>query len=91
VRLTPKSSKDAIEGTGTDDAGRVHLKVRVRAVPENGAANKALCETIAAELGVPKRAVELVAGATQRTKTLRIAGEPSVLLAKLEHLAGGSG
>ena len=56
-----------------------------------GAANKALCETIAAALGVPKRAVELVAGATQRTKTLRIAGEASALAAKLAHLTGRSG
>jgi hypothetical protein len=39
VRVQPGGSADRIEGRGADDAGRVFLKVRVRARPEDGAAN----------------------------------------------------
>ena len=36
VRVTPNASADRVEGRGEDDAGRIFLKVRVRAVPEDG-------------------------------------------------------
>lgn len=72
VRLTPKSSRDAIEGAKPDSDGKVHLAARVRAVPENGKANKALEMLVAKTLGVPKSAVSVIAGHTSRLKTLQI-------------------
>ena len=42
VRLTPKAAMDRLEGIEISADGRSHLKARVRAVPENGAANQAL-------------------------------------------------
>ncbi|RUV13524.1 DUF167 family protein, partial [Mesorhizobium sp. M1A.F.Ca.IN.022.04.1.1] len=74
VRLTPKAAVDRIEGIETAADGRSHLKARVRAVPENGAANTALERMMAKALGVPGSAVSVVAGGTSRLKTLRIWG-----------------
>lgn len=51
VRLTPKSSMDRLEGVETAADGRSHLKARVRAVPENGAANHALERLVAKDAG----------------------------------------
>lgn len=79
VRLTPKSSRDAVEGVETASDGRAHLKARVRAVPEKGKANQALVKLIASTLGVPARDVEIVSGDTARLKTVRISGGPETL------------
>jgi len=86
VRLTPKSSVDRIDGREAGAEGRLHLRARVRAVPEDGKANKALTAMLAKHLGVPKSAVTVVAGHTSRAKTLRIEGDPLVLVAALEAL-----
>jgi hypothetical protein len=70
VRVTPRSSRDAIEGV--DEAGE--LRVRVTAPPADGAANAAVVKLLAKTLGVPKGAVTLASGATSRHKRLRIDG-----------------
>ncbi|MBE1710334.1 MULTISPECIES: DUF167 domain-containing protein [Mesorhizobium] len=88
VRLTPKSSLDRLEGVETSADGRSHLKARVRAVPENGAANHALKRLVAKTLGVPASSVSVVAGGTARLKTLRITGDPEVLARGIEALGG---
>jgi uncharacterized protein len=88
VRLTPKSSVDRLEGVETAADGRSHLKARVRAVPENGAANQALERLAAKTLGVPVSAVSVVAGGTARLKTLRVAGDPEALSRSIEALGG---
>lgn len=87
VRLTPKSSRDALETVETAADGRSHLKVRVRAVAEDGKANAALARLLAREIGVPAGAVTLAAGATARLKTLRIDGDPDSLEAALARFA----
>ncbi|TIT75878.1 MAG: DUF167 domain-containing protein, partial [Mesorhizobium sp.] len=51
VRLTPKAALDRIDGVETTADGRSHLKGRVRAVPEKGAANAALERLVAKALG----------------------------------------
>ena len=87
VRLTPKAALDRIEDVETTADGRSHLKARVRAVPENGAANHALERLIAKALGVPASAVSVIAGGTARLKTLRVAGEPTALAKAVEALS----
>ncbi|TPK82295.1 DUF167 family protein [Mesorhizobium sp. B2-4-17] len=84
VRLTPKSSVDRLEGVETSADGRSHFKARVRAMPENGAANQALEKLVAKALGVPGSAVSVVAGGTARLKTLRVVGEPVTLARSVE-------
>ncbi|MFD1982297.1 DUF167 family protein [Mesorhizobium newzealandense] len=86
VRLTPRAALDRLEGVETAADGRSHLKARVRAVPENGAANKALEKLIAKALGVPASAVSIVAGGTARLKTVRIVGDPAMLAKGIEAL-----
>ena len=86
VRLTPKSSVDRLEGVEISADGRSYLKARVRAVPENGAANSALEKLVAKALGTPASAVSVVAGSTARLKTLRVIGEPATLAPRIEAL-----
>ena len=88
VRLTPKSSVDRLEGVEMTADGHSHLKARVRAVPENGAANAALERLIGKALGVPASTVSVVGGGTSRLKTLRVAGDPAALALRVETLSG---
>lgn len=87
IRAQPGASKDAIEGPGEDASGQAFLKVRVRAAPEKGKANAAIERLLAKALGVPKSAVSVEKGETQRIKTVRISADPSIASA-LEALAG---
>ena len=88
VRLTPKSSKDGIDGIEHLADGRCVLKARVRAVPEKGAANTALIKLVAKALRLPKSTVHLDGGSTNRLKTLRLEGVFEDLAEKLENLLG---
>lgn len=90
VRVTPKSSKDVVGGL-EDTAQGPALKVRVRAVPDKGAANVAVVEAVARWLGVPKSTVTLVGGSTGRVKSLAIAGDDATLLAQIAHRVGVDG
>ena len=85
-RLTPKASKDAVDGL-VDTTDGVAFQARVRALPEDGAANKALEELVARWLGVPKRSVSLVTGGKSRLKSLRIDGDPMALDRMLQALS----
>ena len=78
VRVQPKASADRIEGWAEDDAGRKFLKVRVRAVPEDGKANSAVQKLVAKWLGLPKSAVRVVTGGKTRLKGLEIEGPPDL-------------
>ena len=89
VRLTPKSSNDALEGLAETAHGSSHLKARVRAVPEKGAANAALEKLLAKALGVPLSTVNVVAGGTSRLKTVRITGDAAALAHAVERLMLG--
>jgi uncharacterized protein (TIGR00251 family) len=79
VRLTPKSSRDAIEGLA-DFGGETVLKARVRAVPEAGRANAALTKLIAAWLELPARDVSVAQGTKSRLKHVAIEGDASELV-----------
>jgi uncharacterized protein YggU (UPF0235/DUF167 family) len=85
--VTPRGGRDAIEGLQVLANGTCVLKVRVRAAADGGGANAALVRLLAATLGVPARAIELVAGASARNKRLKIAGTGATLAAGLEKIA----
>lgn len=51
LRVTPRGGRDAIVGIETLSDGRQVVKVRVRAVPEEGAANDAVRRLLAKALG----------------------------------------
>ena len=90
-RLTPKGGRDAIDGVATLADGARVLSVRVRAAPEDGKANDALCRLIAEALDVPASRARVVAGAKSRVKQVAVAGEPAALAEKLAGLAGAAG
>ncbi len=83
VRLTPKSSRDAIEGLA-DFGGETVLKARVRAVPEAGRANAALTKLIADWLELPASRVSVAQGTKSRLKHVAIEGDASELVRLIE-------
>jgi hypothetical protein len=83
VRLTPKSSRSAIDGIGPTAEGPA-LLARVNAVPEGGEANRALLTLVAEWLGYPKSAVALVTGEKSRVKSVAIAGDAAEIGARLD-------
>lgn len=84
VRLTPKSSRNALEGA---ESG-AWLKARVRAVPEDGKANKALIALLSQKSGVAKSRISLQSGATSRLKTLVLECDEGEAREAVERLLG---
>ena len=82
-RLTPKSSKNAIDGAEMTAAGPA-FKAWVRAVPADGEANDALLRLVCDRLGVTMANVALVNGQKSRVKSVSIGGEVDVIETRLE-------
>jgi uncharacterized protein YggU (UPF0235/DUF167 family) len=87
VRVKPRGGRDALGGVEALSDGRKVLKVRVRAAPEDGAANDAVRRTLARALGLPPSTVHLASGATARVKIFRIACDGAAAGAALASLA----
>jgi len=79
ILVQPRASRAKI---GPVHDGR--LKVAVTSPPVDGEANAAVIALLAKTLGIGKGAVEVVAGASSRRKTVRVAG---VARAAIEALA----
>jgi uncharacterized protein len=81
VLVQPRASRSRVVG---EHDGQ--LKVQLAAPPVQGAANEALQELLADVLGVPRRAVRLVAGETSRRKRVHVTGvkaaQAAVILAR---------
>ncbi|MBR0552458.1 DUF167 domain-containing protein [Stakelama marina] len=82
VRVTPRSSREAIAGKGD------RFAVRLNAPPVDGAANAALIVFLAKRFGVARRAVTILGGETARQKRLRIEGDPETLATTARSLYG---
>jgi len=72
VRVVPRSPKT--EWAGFLESG--DWKIKVAAPPERGKANEELIRFLAAEFGVPRNAIEIVAGASSQHKLIRIHAQP---------------
>jgi uncharacterized protein len=81
VRVTPRASRDAIEG---EHQGA--LKVRLTAPPVDDRANEALRRLLAERLNVPVSAVRIVAGEKSRTKRVAVSGVMRAQIASLAEL-----
>jgi uncharacterized protein (TIGR00251 family) len=79
LRVTPRGGRDDIDGIETLADGRSVVKVRVRAIADGGAANKAVTELLAKALRVPKASVQILSGATSRLKQVAVDGDPKSL------------
>lgn len=80
VRVTPKASRNAIQGLMAIPGGCV-LKIVVCAPADKGKANDAVRELLAEAFGTPTSNVTLAAGKTDRRKAFRINGDPAALAA----------
>ena len=77
LRAQPRARRTAL----TCDGGT--LKAQVTAPAEDGRANAAVIDLLAATWRLPKSAFAVTRGATSRDKVLSIAGEPASLAAKI--------
>ena len=67
--VRPRAAKDALAGVhGTG------LRVKVKAPPVGGRANRAVEELFAGLLGLPRGAVSVVTGELSRHKTIHVSG-----------------
>ena len=69
VRLTPRAAGDHVDGVVEGE-----LRARVTAPAVEGAANNALVRLLAEELGIARRDVRIVAGASSRRKLVVVDG-----------------
>ncbi|HEX9403708.1 MAG TPA: DUF167 domain-containing protein [Steroidobacteraceae bacterium] len=67
VYIQPRAAKSELAGMHGDS-----IKIRIAAPPVDNAANQALIEFMAERLGIAKRRVRVVSGATSRKKVLEI-------------------
>lgn len=86
VRVNPGASRASVGGAWDGPGGDRRLVVRVTAPPEKGKANKAAAEAISRAFGLPKTAVSITAGETDRLKTFALDGDAASLAARLETL-----
>jgi uncharacterized protein (TIGR00251 family) len=69
VRAVPGASRDQVAGPLGD-----RLKIRVAQPPEDGRANRAICELLGEILGIPARQVLVASGQASRDKVIHIIG-----------------
>ncbi len=68
VKVQPKSKENGVYDSMDDGT----LKVRVKAAPEKGKANKELIKILAKKYKVRKSEVQIVSGATDQIKLIKI-------------------
>ena len=69
VFVQPKAARDAVVGLHG-----AALKLKVSAVPERGAANRAVETLLAGAVGIPAVRAQVVAGASSRHKKVALRG-----------------
>jgi uncharacterized protein YggU (UPF0235/DUF167 family) len=68
LKVIPRSPRTEFAGEMADGT----VKLKLKAVPEDGKANAALIAFLAAHYGVAQSAVEILAGATSQRKLVRV-------------------
>jgi uncharacterized protein YggU (UPF0235/DUF167 family) len=84
VRAQPRARRTALACSGGA------LKAQVTAPAEDGRANAAVIDLLAATWRLPKSSFAVTRGATSRDKVISIAGEPALLAAKIMEWARDS-
>ena len=69
VRVQPSASRSEVAGRYGDA-----IRIRLASPPVDGKANEALARLLSELLGVPHRAVTILAGAASRSKVVDVAG-----------------
>jgi uncharacterized protein (TIGR00251 family) len=78
VRVVPRAGRELV-GPVVDGV----LRIKVTSPPVDGEANEALIALLARTLGLPKRAVQVIAGVGSKQKTIRVVGAAPSQLEKL--------
>lgn len=78
ILVQPRASRAKI---GPMHDGRI--KIAVTAPPVDGEANAAVIELLAKQLGIPRGNLEVIAGASSRRKTIKIANVTEQQIAEL--------
>lgn len=90
LRVTPAGRRDRIEKIMTAANGAKYLKVTVTAPPDDGRANEAVIGLLSQEWRLPKTALSVWSGATNKQKKiLAAAADPCALLQRLQGLVAG--
>lgn len=84
VRVTPRAGADEVGRIERDADDRLWLTVRVRALPDKGAANASVAKTVAKALGVAKTTISVLSGSTSRNKVLLIEGDTADLMVAVQ-------
>lgn len=84
LRVTPRAGANRVEGVGEDAEGRLFLRVRVTDAPEKGKANAAVIRLLAKTWRLPRSAFEVVAGESDRNKSVAVKGDPEALAGLIE-------
>ena len=82
IRLTPRASREGVDGVEEGPDGR-RLQLRLNAPPVDGAANAALVAFLAKALRLRKSDVAIVSGEKSRLKLLELSGDPAELSARV--------
>jgi len=69
IRVQPRASREGVQGVRGEA-----IAIQLKAAPVDGAANAALLKLLARVLKVPLSNIELVRGATGRSKWIRVEG-----------------
>lgn len=87
MRVTPRGSRNQVLPY---EDGDPWVRVKVTAIPEDGAANAAVLEVLAEVLGIAKSQIKLVRGQTARLKQFEVSGvDVSLALSRLAQAMGG--
>jgi uncharacterized protein (TIGR00251 family) len=78
ILVQPRASREKI---GPMHDGRI--KIAVTAPPVDGEANAAVIALLAKRLGIARGQLEVIAGASSRRKTIRLAGVTPAQIAEL--------
>ena len=81
VKVQPRARKDEIVGLHND-----RLKIRIKAPPVEGRANAYLCGFLAGLCKLPKRRIEVLSGAQNTLKSIRIRDADMLTAAQLAPL-----
>lgn len=68
IKVLPKSAKNEVVEIMDDDT----IKIRIKAVPEKGKANKELISFLASELEMPKDKFDIISGKHDQLKLVKI-------------------
>ena len=85
LRVLPRARRSALEPANGA------LKAAVTAPPESGKANAAVIALLAEQWRLPKSSFDVIKGQAARAKTVRVSGEPAMIVKKVSEWLQGHG